>query len=149
MKRYIFFLLWIMLSNITNIIATNNNNNQEYIITDENGEKSFTSYASYFIIKEICKSFLNAPFMDHKKIKQASIYCNTCNHKNDAEWLWVSLILKFNHDPITELKNHIYNDSAEELATYILQKSQELQQNCPQCGKYNGYYIPEQFATQD
>lgn len=144
MKRFL-FCIFIMLFHCANITPTKYDN-QEYIITHENGEKSFTLYASYFLIKEFCKSCFHAIFIDIDKIKHASIYCCTCNHKSDAQRLWASLFFKFNENQINELKEHIYKDSTKELTLFILQKSQELKLDCRQCGDYNGYYIPENLS---
>ncbi len=147
MKRFL-FCICIMLFNCVKITATQYDN-EEYIITHENGEKSFTLYAQYFLIKEFCKAILHTPFIDYNKIKQASIYCCKAHHKNYAPRLWANLFFKFNESLTNELKNHIYNDSAEELASFILKKSQELELDCHECGEYSGYYIEEQSISQD
>ena len=81
MKRSLFFLSCLMILNISNMTA--NQNNQEFIITNENGEKTFTLYANYFITKEMCKFYLNLPFMNFQKLNHASIYCIfQCNNIN-------------------------------------------------------------------
>lgn len=54
--------------------------------------------------------------------KNASIYCCKAHHKIDAQYLWANLFFKFNEAQIDELKNHVYNDSTEELTAFILQK---------------------------
>lgn len=106
-------------------------------------------YGAVFIMKEFCKAILHAPFLDHQKIKDASISCCKAHHKNDASLLWVKLFFKFDEAQINELKNHIYKDSTEELASFILKKSQEIELDCRECGEYSGYYIPEQSVPQD
>ncbi len=143
MKHTLFFLLFLLSFNFINIIAVEDNI-EEFIVTDEHGNRSFTAYASYFLIKEYCKVFLLMPFIDLQKMKDASIFCCKANHENGARYLWVSLIFKFDEAPINELKNHIYKDSAEELASFVLQKCQEFELNCRECGQYSGYYIPEE-----
>ncbi|MDP3787714.1 MAG: hypothetical protein Q8Q60_00170 [Candidatus Chromulinivorax sp.] len=144
MKRFILYILLFDFINVATI-----QDNQEYMITHANGEKSPTLYASYFLIKEFFKMDLHNYFIDHKKIKKASIYCYKCNHESDAHDLWIALIFKFNETPIDELKNYIYNKSTKDLALHILQKHQELELNCAYCGDYSGYYIPEQSRPQN
>lgn len=139
MKHYLFYIL-LLTCNCMHITAVDSNN-QKDMFTNKNSEKSLSFYASYFIFKEFLKMNFHDFFIDHKKIKQASIHCCKAHHESDAHWLWIDLILKFKQDPIIELKNHIYNDSVEELAAYILQKHQELKLYCVYCGEYSGYYI--------
>jgi len=106
-------------------------------------------YASYFIIKEFFKMTLYEHFINNKKIKDSSICCNKCNHESDAQWLWMSLIFKCDENSINQLKDFIYNKTAEELAIFILQKHQESELYCAYCGDYNNYYIPEKESLQD
>ena len=140
MKRSLFFLSCLMILNISNMTA--NQNNQEFIITNENGEKTFTLYANYFITKEMCKFYLNLPFMNFQKLNHASIYCCKSHHKIDASRFWAYLIFQFDESLINEFKYHIYNDTTEELT---LQKSQELEMDCRECGKYSDYYISKEM----
>ena len=107
-------------------------------------------YTAYCIFKEFCKMHINEYFINHKKIKDASIYCTQCNRSTDSQWLWTSLIFECNETGIIQLKDYIYNKPSEELQVFILQKYQEIKLYCPYCGDYHGYYIPETApSTQD
>lgn len=142
MKQLLFFISFIMLFNYTNIITTPNA--QKDITIYEGIERSLTLSGSYFIMKEFCRMFAHAPFINKQKINNAAIYCCKADHRSDSKSLWVLLMYLFDETPINELIDHIYHDSTDELTSFILQKHQELQLPCCDCREYNGYYIPEQ-----
>ena len=142
MKRFLLYIVCISLCNYTLISASPIEPEYEgYIAINPNGHRTFTLYGAYFALKEFAKMCLHVPFMDLKKANAAAIYWCRAHHKNDAHKIWVSLIFRFKEAPIIELKHHIYKDSIEDLALFLLQKSEELHLRCIGCGKYSGYFI--------
>ena len=122
MKRPLFFILYLMLFNHSNITPI------------EKMQIKQNLYTYYFIIKEFYNLITSPEFtIDHIKLGEAKIICNGCNQFVRASQLLACLIVCVQEPLLKELMLIVNNGSIEDLTLFTLNTYLEHQIECPEC----------------